>query len=154
MLDKAGAVKMNVNVDRARCGDQSLAIANRRSARHDQVRIDTIHDRGVARLADTDDAPMANAEIAFDDSDHRVDHEDVAKQKIKGAFGARDARHPDAIAKRLAAAMQAFIAVNSMVHLDHSCQRGVAKADRVASRRTVKGCIVTPVDPCHFIKLL
>src|SRR6202041_459871 len=112
MFDEAGAVEVNVNIDRARCRNQPLAVAHRGAAGDDQARIDTVHDRGIAGLSDADDATVANAEVAFDDSNDRIDDDDVAKQEIQRALGAGNAGHADPVAQGLAAAMQAFVTIN------------------------------------------
>ena len=39
----------------------------------DQARIDAVHDRRIAGLADADDAAVPDAEIAFDDPEHGID---------------------------------------------------------------------------------
>ena len=85
MLDKSRAVEMNVNVDRARCGDQPLAVAHRGAAGDDQAGIDAIHDGGIAGLAEADDAAVTDAEVALDDPEHGIDNDDVAKQEIQRA---------------------------------------------------------------------
>src|SRR6266851_4535685 len=108
MLDQARTVEMNVNVDRARRCDQPLAVAHCCAAGHDQARIDAVHDGGIAGLADPDDAAMADAEIAFDDPDDGIDHDDIAQQEIQRALRAGDPGHPDSVAKGFAATVQAF----------------------------------------------
>ena len=155
MLDQARAVEMNVNVDRARRRDQPFAVAHRGAAGNDQARIDAVHDGGIAGLADADDAAVADAEIAFDDPDHRIDHDDVAQQEIQRALGAGDAGHADAVAQGLAAAMQAFVAVDGVVLFDDGRQRGVAEPDGVAlwSGRKVPRNRGGRSSPCHHVPL-
>ncbi len=119
MLDETRTIEMNMHVDRTWRGDHAFAISYRGPGRYDQARINPIHNRRVTGLADTHDAAVADAEIALDDSDHRIDHEDIAQQKIQRAFGAGYASHSDAVAQCLAAAMQTFIAVDGVVLLDH-----------------------------------
>ena len=58
-----------MDIDRARRRDQPFAVAHRGAAGDDQARIDAVHDRRIAGLSDADDAAVANAEVAFDDSD-------------------------------------------------------------------------------------
>ena len=149
MLDQTGAVEMHVNIDRARGRDQAFAVAHRGAGGDDQARIDAVHDRGIAGLADADDAAVADAEIALDDADHRIDHHHVAQQEIQRALGAGDAGHADAVAQRLAAAVQAFVAIDGVIFFDDGRQRGVAEPDRVAGGRTVKCCVVAAVDRRH-----
>ena len=115
VLDQAGAVEMNVNVDRARRRDQPLAVAHRGAAGDDQAGIDAVHDGGIAGLAEADDAAMADAEVALDDPEHGIDDDDVAEQEIQRPLGAGDAGHADPVTQGLAAAVQAFVAVNRVI---------------------------------------
>ena len=76
---------------------------------------------------------------ALHDSEHNVDHADVAEQEIERALLACDAcSESRAIAKSLSAAMQAFVAVNRMVFLDNGDQQRVCETEAVADRRPVK----------------
>ena len=43
-----------------------------------KLRIDAVHGRGIAGFADADDAAVLDAEIAFDDAEHRIDDQSVA----------------------------------------------------------------------------
>src|ERR1700678_1912112 len=115
MLDQAGAVEVNVNIDRARRRNQPFAVAHRGAAGDDQARIDAVHDRRIAGLSDADDPTVANAEVAFDDADHGIDDHDVAKQEIQRSLGAGNAGHADPVAQGLAPAVQALVSVNSMI---------------------------------------
>ena len=130
VLDKSRAVEMDVNVDRAGRCDQPLAIAHRRAAGNDQAWIDAVHDGGIAGLAEADDAAVSDAEVALDDPEHGIDDDDIAEQEIQRALRAGDPGHADAVAKRLAAAVQAFVAVDRVVPLDDRGQRGVGRAER------------------------
>ena len=65
---------MDVDVDRARRGDQAFAVAHRGGGRNDQAGIDAVHDSGIARLTEADDAAVFDAEIAFDDANDRINH--------------------------------------------------------------------------------
>ena len=87
----------------------------------------------VAGLAEADDAAVLDAEIALHDTEHRVDHHDIAEQQIERAlFGAGDAsREARAVAQRLAAAVQAFVAVDGVVFFD---RRRSARCRRAGSR--------------------
>src|ERR1700682_2323640 len=149
MLDQARAVEMNVNVDRARRCDQPLAVAYGCAAGYDQARIDAVHDGGIAGLADPDDAAMADAEIALDDPDDGIDHDDVAQQEIQRALRAGDPGHPDPIAEGLAATVQAFVAIDGVVLLHHGRQRRVAKPNGVTRSGTVECRVVPAIDACH-----
>ena len=92
---------------------------------------------------------MANAEIAFDDPDHGIDDDDVAKQEIQRALGAGNAGHADAVAQGFAAAMQAFVAVNGVILFDDRGQCGIAEPNLVTRGRTVKCRVIVTVDARH-----
>ena len=150
VLAQSGRVEVHMHVDGARGGDHAFAVAHRGGGGNDQPRIDAVHDRGIAGLAEPDDAAVLDAEIAFDDADHRIDHQHVAEQKIERALRAGHAGgKPDAVAQRLAAAVQAFIAVNGVVLLDDGDQRRVGKAHTVADGRAIERGIVSAWDRNH-----
>ena len=74
----------------------------------------------------------------------------VAKKKVERALRAGHAGgEPDAVAQRLAAAMQAFVAVDGMIVLDDGDQRGVGETDAVADRRPIKGRIIAAANRDH-----
>ena len=115
---------MHMHIDGARRCDHAFAVAHRGGGRNDQPRIDAVHDGGIAGLAEPDDAAVFDAEIAFDDADDRVDHQHVAKKKIERALRAGHAGgEPDAVAQRLAAAVQAFVAIDGVILFDDGDQR-------------------------------
>jgi hypothetical protein len=78
VLAQPGGIEMHVNVDRAWRGDHALAVTDRRRCRYNQPRIDTVHDRGIAGLAEADDAAVLDAQITFDDADDRINDQDIA----------------------------------------------------------------------------
>ena len=142
---KPGRVEMDVDVDGAGRGDHAFAIAHRGRRRDDQAGIDAVHDGGIAGLAEADDAAVLDAEIAFDDADHRIDDQHVAEQQIERALRAGHAgRETDAVAQRLAAAMQTFIAVDGVIFLDDGDQRRYRRGGR---RRRPSGR-TAPHSPC------
>ena len=104
---------------------------------------------GIAGLADADDAAVADAEVAFDDAEHGIDDHDVAEQEVQRALGAGDAGHANPVAQGLAAAVQAFVAVNRVILFDDRGQRGVAEPNPVACGRAIKRRIVAAVDARH-----
>ena len=96
---------------------------------------------------------MADAEIALDDPDHRIDDDDVAQQEIERPLRAGDTGHANSVAKGFAATMQAFVAIHGVVLLHHGRQRGVAKPDGVTRGRAVKRRVITAVDAGHVTPL-
>ena len=120
------------------------------AAETQEPRIDAIHDRRVAGLAEADDAAVFDSEVAFDDADDRVNDQHIAEEKIERALRARHAcGKADAVAQRLAAAMQAFIAINGVIFLDDRNQRRVGEPHAVANRRTIQGRIISARDRDH-----
>src|SRR5205807_10096326 len=114
------------------------------------ARVNAVHDRRVAGLAEADEPPARNAEIALYDAEDRIDDGDVTQQEIKRAAGAGHAGgKPDAVAQRLAAAMQALVAVDRVILLDDRHERGVGEPDPVADSRAVHGRIVATRNSHH-----
>src|SRR5271170_6541599 len=150
MFAESGRIEMHMHVDGAGGGDHPLAIAHRGGCRNDKPRIDPIHDGRVAGLAEADDAAVFDAEVALHNTDHRIDDQDVTEEKIERALRARySCGKTDAVAKRFAAAVQTFIAVNGVILLDHREQRRIGQADAVADRRTVKSGIISAPNSDH-----
>ena len=127
VLDEAGRVEMHVHVDRARRDDHALAIAHRRARADDQAWIDAIHDGRIAGLADADDPAILHADVALDDAQDGIDDERVAEQEVERAIGVGDARgEAEAVAQRLAAAVQAFVAIDCVVGLSTTATSDVS----------------------------
>ena len=146
----ARGIEMDMDVDRPGGGDQALAVAHRGRRADDQVGIDAVHDRRVAGLAEADDPAVLDAEVALDDAEHRIDDDDVADQHVERAVRALHAGgQPHAVAQRLAAAVQAFVAGDGVVVLDLGPELGVAEADAVAHGRAVHRGIVGAGHRCH-----
>ena len=156
VLAQARGVEMHVHVDGAGGGDQPFAVAHRGGRGDDQARVDAVHDGGIAGLADADDAAVLDAEVALDDAEHRVDH----ARRCRAACRARPralvtpAARPDAVAQGLAAAVQAFVAVDRVVLLDHGDQRGVAEPHAVADGRAVELRVVAAGHAGHGLRSL
>ena len=75
---------------------------------------------------------------------------DVAQQQVERALRAGHAGgEPDAVAQRLAAAVQAFVAVDGVILLDDGDQRGIGEAHAVADRRAVERRIVPARNRDH-----
>ena len=97
---------MHVHVDSTRRCDQAFAVAHRGAGADDQPRVNPVHHRRVAGLAETGDPAVPQAEVAFNDAQHRIDQHDVAQQHIQRAGGAGDTgSKADAITQCLAAAV-------------------------------------------------
>src|ERR1700730_1462224 len=150
MLAQARRVEMHEDVDGDGRRDQPFAIAHCGRRRYHEPRVDAVHDGRVAGLAEADDPPAGNAEIAFHDTENRIDDGDIAQQQIERAAGAGHAgRQPDAVTQRLAAAMQTLVAVDGVILLDDRDQRGVGELDAVTDRRAVHGGIVAARNFYH-----
>ena len=153
MVGQTRGIEVHVHVDGAGGCDEPLAVAHRGAGRDDQARVDPVHDRRVAGLAETDDTPVLDAEVALHDAEHGIDDEDVAEQEVEGPLRGGDARrHADAVAQGLSAAVQALVAVDGVVVLDHRDQRGVGEPHAVAGGRAVEGGVVAPWNRDHFLR--
>jgi hypothetical protein len=86
-----------------------------------------VHHFRIAGLADGDDLAVLDADVAFDDAEHRIDDRRVANQHVertlrRGVAGFQ----AHAVAQCLAAAVQAFVARHRVVMLDLGEERRVA----------------------------
>ena len=116
--------------------------------------MNAVHGRRIAGLADADDLAVLDADVAFDDAEHRIDDQRIAQQHVERAHGAVIARRQaKAVAQRLAAAMQAFLARNGVVVLDLGEERGVAEPDRIARRRAIHMRVVFAAHLGHGLRL-
>ncbi len=146
---------MNVHVDSSRRHDEPLGVANRGGRSADEIGVDAVHGRRIARLADSDDSAVLDPHIALDDADHRIDDESVAQQHVERAHGAVVAGHqPEAVAQGLSPAMQAFFSGNSMIMLNHRKQRCVAEPNGITGRRPVHTRVVAASHDGHGVRPL
>ena len=110
---------MDMYVDAAGGRNQALAVAHGGRRGTHEPRVDAVHDGGIAGLADRDDPALLDADVAFDDAQDRVDHDDVADQHVQRTRRAViPGAEPDTVAQGLATAMQAFIARHGVVVFD------------------------------------
>src|SRR4029079_17070428 len=113
-----------------------------------------VHGSGIAGLADADDPPVLDAEVALDDAEHWIDHQRVAQQHVERAHGAVVAwGHTETVTQRLSAAMQAFLAGNGEIMLDLGEQRGVAETYGVTRRRPIHFGVVLAAHLGHRLML-
>ena len=139
MLAQLRGVEMHMHVDAAGRGDHAFGIAHRGGGADDQLRMHAVHGRRIAGLADADDLAVLDADIAFDDAEHRIDDHRIAEKHVERAHGAVVAgRQAETVAQRLAAAMQALVAWHGVVMLDLGQQRSIAEPDRIALGRAVQ----------------
>ena len=128
---------MNVRVDAAGGEDEMLAGDGVGGIAHDKIRIDTIHHRRVAALADAHDPAVPDAHVGFDDALHRVDDGDVGDDEIKHASIAVQAGiAAHAAAQGFTAAVHGLVAVVAQVLFDFNVQVGIAQPDFIADGRT------------------
>src|ERR1700691_2633760 len=71
VLAQPGGVEVDVDVDGAGRGDHAVAITHSRGRRDDETRVDAVHDGRIASLAEADNAAIFDAQVAFDDTEHR-----------------------------------------------------------------------------------
>ncbi|KAI3488240.1 hypothetical protein L1887_47779 [Cichorium endivia] len=128
---------VHVRIDRSRRHNVLFA-RNHLGARADhEVRVDTIHDGWIARLADAHDVAGADANVRLDDpppvDDQRVDHHHIQHRRIAPAR-----RLAHAVADHLAAAELELVAVDRVVLLHLEPQRAVGQPHAVAHRGAIQ----------------
>lgn len=139
-----------MHVDGAGGGDHSFAVTHGRCRRDQKARIDAVHNCRITGLTKADDAAVFDSEVAFDNADYRVDDQHITQQHIESALCAGHAGgKPDTVAQRLAAAVQALIAINGVIFLHDGNQRRVGEPDAVAHRRAVQSRIVSARNRDH-----
>ena len=101
-----------------------------------ESRGDAVHGAGIAGFADAYDLAVLDADVGFDDAEERVHHCDVGDHQVERAALARElVVHPHAVAQRLAAAVDGFIAIHAQILLDLNVEVGVTQADLVSDGR-------------------
>src|SRR5439155_4476116 len=130
--------EMDMAVDAAGGGDQVFAGDDLRPGTDDQFRIDPGLNQRIAGLADPDNAPIAYADVAFDDPPVSK-HDRVGDDKIELWMRpcAGRGRLSLAVADDLAAAELDFVAVDGVIFLDLDNQFGIGQANAVADGWTV-----------------
>ena len=106
---------------------------------------DAVGDVGVAGLAERDDPPVADADVALDDAPV-VEHDDVRDHEVGRALGARRRALEHRLADRLAAAEDRLVAADAAVVLDLDPEVGVGEAHLVADGRAVERGVAVAVD--------
>ena len=88
-----GADEMDVAVDRARGGDQS--VAHDRGGVRPDPEVDPVRDRRVARPAHADDASVLDSDVGLDHADRRIDHDRTGDDDVElGVRRPGGLRHP------------------------------------------------------------
>jgi hypothetical protein len=90
---------------------------------------------GIARLADREDAAVAQTDVGLHDSPV-IYNDDIGDDRIDGAARAGDLALSHAVADDLAAAKLHFLAISREVLLDLDEEFGVGEANLIAGRRT------------------
>ena len=137
---------MDVRVDGARGDDAPLAGDD--IGRRPDDHVDAVADVGIARMADSDDATVSDADIGADDAPP-VQDDRVRDDGVEGAVRPRRRRLRHGLADRLAAAEDGLLAADGEVALDLDPQVGVAEAHLVAHRRAVDRRVPRSVKPDH-----
>ena len=88
MLTQLRRIEVHMHINATRRGNQTLGITHRGRDTADEFRMHTIHHFWVAGLADGDDLAIFNADIAFDDTDNRINDGGITDQHIKRTIGA------------------------------------------------------------------
>ena len=132
LLDELRADQVNVRVDAAGRDDTVLA-GDRLGAGPDHD-VDPRLDVGVAGLADTADAAVADADIGLDDAPMIEDH-GIGDDGVDGTVGSGRLPLPHAVADHLAAAELDLLAIDRAVAFDLDHQLGIGEAQPVAGGR-------------------
>ena len=139
--DLLGTDKMNMGINAA--GGQNFALAgqNLRSGANDQFGRDTLHQEGIAGLADAANPAVFHSNVGFYNAPV-VNHGRIGNHQVRRALGrGLDGRLPHAVANDLAAAELHLISQMGMILLDFNYQIGVGQPDPVANGRPEHGGI-------------
>ena len=145
-VDDLRADEVDVAVDAAGGEDAALAGEDLRRRADPQRGVDAVGDVGVAGLAERDDAPVADADVALDDAPV-VEHDGVRDHQIGRALGARRRALQHRLADRLAAAEDGLVAADAVVALDLDPEVGVGEPHLVADGRAVERGVAVAADP-------
>ena len=141
LVADARAEQVHVGVDRPRGRDQALARHDRGiGAEHD---VDAIHDVGVARPADRDDATVGDADRGLAHAEDRIDDEHLRDGDLDGVE--RGLRHQP-VTRGLGEAAEHLVAALLVVGLDLDHEAGVAEAHAVADGRAVDAGVCLRVE--------
>src|ERR1051326_163334 len=141
--------QMNMAVDAA--GRDDLALAGDDLGPGTDNDIDAGLDVGVARLADAGDAPVANANIGFDDAP-MIQDDGIRDNRVDRALGARALPLPHAVADDLAAAELDLLAIDRAVAFDLDDQFGIGEANAIADCRTKHRGITSATDRARHLR--
>src|SRR6202007_932111 len=95
--------------------------------------VHAVHGLRIARLSDTGNSPVLDPDVALDDSQHRVDHENVRDDKVQSAIRRRDgAMYTETVPEGLAAAEHALVSRHQQVSLHLGPQFGIPQPDAIA----------------------
>src|SRR5579859_1646741 len=101
---------------------------------HDQLRINTLHGIGIARLANFDDAPIFNADVALDDAP-MINDKSIGDDQIEGTVGLftrGTAALAHTVANDFATAEGDFIAIDGEVLFHFNDQFGICQAHPIS----------------------
>jgi len=132
VLDLLRTNEVDVRVDAA--GRDDAAFAGDRFGAGSDHDVDPGLDIGVAGLADTADAAVANADIGLDDAPMVEDH-GIGDDGVDGTVGAGRLPLPHAVADHLAAAELDLLAINCAIAFDLDNQLGVGEPQPIACGR-------------------
>jgi len=87
LLHLLGGDEIDVAVDPAGGGEEMLTGDDVGSRADDQPRVDTVLGVRIPGLADRDDAPVLDPDVALDHSDDGVEHDDVGDHQVQRTLG-------------------------------------------------------------------
>src|SRR5271165_708487 len=148
LLDQLRADEMDVGIDAAGGDDTALA-GNRFGPRPDHD-VNPGLNIGVARLADTADAAVADADIGLNDPPVIQNH-GIGDDGVDGTVGAGRLPLPHAVANDLAAAEFDLLAIDRAIALDFDDEVGIGEAQPIAGRRPEhRGIGLARNRRCHW----
>jgi hypothetical protein len=124
---------MDVRIDAARGQDEPLSRDRLRRQADHHPRSDARHHIRIARLADARNPARLDADVGFADAGP-VDDERVGNHTVQCAGIGHAGGLPHSVAKDLAAAELALVAVDGGVRLDFRDQLRIGQPDAIAGR--------------------
>ena len=140
---------MDMHIERT--GGQHMAFTRNNLGRnpHDEIGINTRHNIGITRFANTGDAPIFNPNIRLVYpriiNDKRIGNHEIQRPILRHTRGLAHT-----IAQHLAPAKFAFIAINCIIILHFNDEMGIAQLNAVSPCGTVHTGISDSINLRHL----
>ena len=153
MLTQLRRIEVHMHINTTWRSNQALGIAHGGRDTADKFRMHAIHHFWVAGLADRDDLTVFDSDIAFNNTDNRINDGGITDEHIKRTIGAIvTCFQSHTIAQCFTTAVQALVARYRIIMLDLGEQRGITKTNCVAFGWAIHGGIVAPRHLCHQLR--